>query len=398
MGLSLYWVAMDPLQAAATLANPRIDSTDRVEASPNYVFGFQQNRPKFAPWNAPQQAAELIPAQLAEGDLDVEVVDTGWASVSIQSTELAGHLRTVLNPFNPVTVAGGPAAIPTVTEILEGPAAGHGTFIVNLLHRLLPTALITAAAIPPRFSTDDAFVPPDGTGPVSIRDDAAVTFAMVDSLTRELAGNLDYLNLSFGTYGCSEAAAALDAEAPDPTISFFAPLGMRRVLDRLAKSTSAGGAEDPPAQVFAAAGNDAQRPKHPVLFFPAAWAPQWEWLHSVASDPYVPTPPGTTEDYSNRGPWVEAQAAGTNVVSLLPARTTGEPEGWYRWSGTSFATPCALATHAAGTFVNGVYVPNGYVDIVTDPTTFADATAGAAEQDPYMDCGVNRPPPPGDAG
>ncbi len=274
VNLSLYSVDMDPLQAAATLANPGIAEADRVAASPNYVYGFEQNRPKFAPGNTPEAATKLIPEPLSTDDLQVEVVDTGWKALSrqsqddveLQSSSLDGLLTTAFNPF---TV--GPPAPAPISEVLEGRDAGHGTFIVNLLHRLLPRASITVAAIPPRFEADDGFVPPvvDG-GAVSIRDDASVTFGVLASLTNDLDENLDYLNLSFGTYGCTEAAASLDAEA-DPNIGFFAPLGMRRVLDGLA-DRSGDGDTDPSTEVFAAAGNDAQRPDHPVLFFPAAWA------------------------------------------------------------------------------------------------------------------------------
>jgi hypothetical protein len=33
---------------------------------------------------------------------------------------------------------------------------------------------------------------------------------------------------------------------------------------------------------------------------------------------------------------------------LLPVTSTWvDDPGWFSWSGTSFATPCALATHAA---------------------------------------------------
>jgi hypothetical protein len=224
-------------------------------------------------------------------------------------------------------------------------AAGHGTFIVNMLGQLLPGATITPAAIGARWDHDDRLdVPTPGGQPATVRDDSSVTAALV-ALAGE--GPFDYLNLSFGTYGCTEMIEPfgdVDAEAMAellPTIpTYLVPLGLFTVL----KNWGGGG-----AQVFAASGNDANRPNHPEVFFPAAWARLYEWLYSVASDPIEFDSDTDDDDYSNRGPWVEHQAKGTRVVSRLPAIPQwGDVEDWYAWSGTSFAAPCALAAHAAG--------------------------------------------------
>jgi hypothetical protein len=168
-----------------------------------------------------------------------------------------------------------------------------------------------------------------------VRDDSSITAAL-EALAFE--GPYQYLNLSFGTYGCTERLDGV-VESDEEVPVYMTPLGLRTVLENWA-----GGGE---MQVFAASGNDGLRPTDRAIFYPAGWARDDGggdgdgWLYSVASDPK------DGDDYSNRGWWVELQAKGTRVVSYLPDTTAWGPEDWYAWSGTSFATPCALAAHAA---------------------------------------------------
>jgi hypothetical protein len=204
----------------------------------------------------------------------------------------------------------------------------------------------------------DADLPREGAdataGGLPLRGDDDV----VHALTTYFPGSpsLDYLNLSFGSYGCSTFDVG-DFEFRDDTFGdllgeegglvfdYRQPLGMRMALTAV---RNANGGE---MHVFAAAGNDSFRQDEgdPEVFYPAGWALRdADWIHSVASDPKLAPRPGESEtgDYSNRNQWVETQARGTFAVSWLPDTSWGPPD-WYSWSGTSFATPCALAKHAA---------------------------------------------------
>jgi hypothetical protein len=208
-----------------------------------------------------------------------------------------------------------------------------------MLGHLLPGATITPGSIGQRYDHDDRIALPTPEGQTAVvRDDSSVTAALV-ALAQ--AGNYEYdfLNLSFGTYGCTQLLDP-DIESDEQVPVYMTPLGLRTVLRNWADGAD--------MEVFAASGNDGHRTtEHGEIFFPAGWAPTYPWLHSVASDPREIDDDFTDDDdYSNRGWWVEFQARGTRVVSRLPATDWG-PEDWYSWSGTSFATPCALAVAAA---------------------------------------------------
>ncbi len=97
------------------------------------------------------------------------------------------------------------------------------------------------------------------------------------------------------------------------------------------------------AVVVASAGNDAtDRPMFPACL------PDVVAVASI--DPYGPAP------YSNHGPWVDACAPGSDLVSaffefngkmeVFPHPGSADPDNfkhWARWTGTSFAAPIVSA-------------------------------------------------------
>ena len=193
---------------------------------------------------------------------------------------------------------------PVEEEVHDGVAAGHGTFIVNLLAQLLPQATIYAASTGLRYDDDDHLGLDTEQGTTAVmRDDSTVAAALNALAVNVGDDGLDYLNLSFGTYGCTgllETPVESAAEIP----VYMTPLGLRTVLENWA-------AANPEMQVFAASGNDSHDASvDPEIFFPAGWAvePDHEWLHSVASDPLNVDVSNPDDDYSNRGWWVELQA------------------------------------------------------------------------------------------
>jgi hypothetical protein len=215
---------------------------------------------------------------------------------------------------------------PAGPETLDTNAAGHGTFIVALLARLLPQTQIYAARVAPRFAADDFFEHPSNGTVVTVRDDFSLTWTLMS-----LPSEMNYVNLSLGTYGCAEQTDSVGDGA------FRSPLGVRRAIEVV---TSSG------TLVFAATGNDEHREdRADPAFFPAAWAREFEGLFSVASDQL------NGIDYSNRGGYVEHQARGSRTVSILPSTNTWGAPGWYAWSGTSFATPCAIVGHISNQLV-----------------------------------------------
>lgn len=349
---------VDPLDLAAAL-NGTAQEPGPMKAAPNYLASFSQ-RWKYAPYDDPAEAdppRDLGALAIGETGLPIAVLDTGYVALENAPAQQANVIPLVLQD-----VPGGVAAAPPPPELLEGRVAGHGTFIVNILAQLLPGATIHAVTLPARLAGDDEYGNSISPG-TSVRDDSTITWAIETLLA---ANEVRLINLSGGSYGCTSLG---DGE------EYYEPLGLRQLMDVI-DERNASGEESDQIQVFAASGNDQQR-SGGAVFYPAGWGPDYEWLHSVASDP---ANDGT--DYSNRGDWVEFQAAGSHVVSYLP-QTTRPPagaaappeshdEGWYSWSGTSFATPCALAAHAAGTL------------------SLEAATLNGA--DPFTDCGINAPP------
>ena len=340
----------DPLEAARTLADNSID------AAPNYIYAFAPAW-MYAPFGPP--SAQNVPPSPPLRDTTkspiIAVLDTGWTAVSSPSATVASGKMSSLPPqmilpngATAATVANGAAA---PTEVTTGVAAGHGTFIINELGRILPNATYAAEGISARFPGDNNYQYDGKT--VAIRDDAMVLAALAD-----IDRSATYLNVSFGTYGCTaKHDPKIQPEGMEPWLT---PLGFRTALETLQQRQQ--------VEVFAASGNDSHGPfglATGEIFYPAGFAPLYPWLHSVASDPK-----GTT-DYSNRGPWVETQARGSQVVSQLPTTDFGG-EGWYEWSGTSFATPCALA--------NAVISGNTPAYQPVNPKSGTDQ---------YIECGLN---------
>ncbi|GAA2625969.1 hypothetical protein GCM10010399_66810 [Dactylosporangium fulvum] len=93
--------------------------------------------------------------------------------------------------------------------------------------------------------------------------------------------------------------------------------------------------------VVAAAGNDGQ---HDRPFWPAAYAgTSAPWRRRVVA---VAAHDGLRiAEWSNTGTWITVAAPGANVTSTF-VNHERFPDGWARWSGTSFATPYVAAAIA----------------------------------------------------
>jgi hypothetical protein len=191
------------------------------------------------------------------------------------------------------------------------PAAGHGAFIAGIISRIAPHTRVIVEQVLTSF----------GDGKESVVADVLSSYA----------GNVDLVNLSFGTY---------TPFCPRPLAR-----AVRAVQKGIVRDENSEEVDVRPAVVVASAGND------------ATWAPAFParlpGVVSVAAlDRWGPAA------FSNYGPWVRACAPGTDVVStfFLSAKTdAGAPfRGWASWSGTSFAAPHVVGALARRMVHDGI--------------------------------------------
>jgi hypothetical protein len=295
----------------------------------------------------------------------VAVLDTGLdlqAKVPVKSAilpskalvaYLAMPTRRASQPTWPATA--------NISEVDVGLTAGHGTFIASILTHLVPSADVSVGQIPSWLIEVAQDVGAAGatksvSWQVAVTDTATVAATLSDPELK----NFDYLNLSLGSYGCPE-----DVVFRDVTSTYWrSPTPIMKAISELAKPL-----------VFAAAGNDVSEQP----FYPAAWgscgvggvlgcpagdkgAAIAAQISSVGSNDCLGTcaskgAAGTMggRSFSNKGSWVEYPGVeGAEVVGFRPdTRETAKATatalaGPYEWSGTSFATPCALALHLVG--------------------------------------------------
>ena len=188
-------------------------------------------------------------------------------------------------------------------------ADGHGSFVTGLILREAPRARVIMCGVLDQGDTaaDDA---------LGAQDDVRVANA-VRSLAQD--SSVQVINLSFGGGVFTSKAV---------------PANLGEALAEL----------DPGIAVVAAAGNNASRRK--------VWPAAFDRVISVgALDERRILPPGATPPratFSNHGKWVQAYAAGVQVLGpfvdydetgndLFGRRPAQHFRGWARWSGTSFA-------------------------------------------------------------
>jgi hypothetical protein len=285
-------VYANPVYASPVYANPVYASSTLANS---YVCSGQ--RPSTA---RPAAVPTELPGAYAPGQVGapkVVILDTGISEASACPPMLAA--LSAQYPTQTERPDGGDPDNPP-DDFLD-PASGHGTFIAGLVHLLAPGRAIVPVRV----------VAPFGDVDVS---------TIVQAIEKLRAANVlderTIVNMSFGGYADEEMLALAAA--------------IRRV-----RRTG--------AVVVASAGNDAtDRP-----MFPACLP---DVVAVAALDPYGPAA------YTNHGPWVDACAPGTDLVSAffafdgkmemppMPGSTDPDRfEHWARWTGTSFAAPIVAA-------------------------------------------------------
>jgi hypothetical protein len=179
------------------------------------------------------------------------------------------------------------------------PVAGHGTFIAGLIEQLVPGCTIKARRV---------------VEPLGDATESDVVAAIDFAVGLEDDERPDIISMSFGGH-LSEGSFAL--------------------RDSVAAAHAAG------VVLVASAGNDGTcLPNYPAAFD--------DVISVGALGPDGPAP------WTNFGPWVDACAPGTDLVSCffadfdgsLPKINSVDPDrfrGWACWSGTSFAAPMVVA-------------------------------------------------------
>ena len=234
----------------------------------------------------------------------------------------------------------GKGAVPDPMTGLLGTHAGHGTFIAGLLRQACADADITAVRV----------MDSDGVVPELVLTDALTGIGVIQTRGKV---RFDALVLSLGYY----------SETGDD-VTYTA--GLRQLVLELAAQGTA---------IFCAAGNDSTMRRS----YPAAFADDLEFTNGTRmpmASVAALNPDSTVALFSNDGPWVNAEAAGANLVSTAPTsaqgawtqdtllegplgggRGTVDPDsfvaGFCTWSGTSFAAPVLAGRFLAGLVESG---------------------------------------------
>jgi subtilisin family serine protease len=268
----------------------RQEGDTRPAATPNHVFmgtPFEHGGPFGPPVPAPASTgfAAHRPDGLA-GLVKVAVVDTGvWRD----------------SPLPPGYYSAAPEDFETDVDVdkdglLDGDV-GHANFIAGVIAQHSPNADIQMLRVLDTFG-------------VCTELELVTALSRLDNATK-------VVNLSLGGY----------------TVDDQPPLVLQDALTDLFSTGD--------RLVIAAAGNDGQRTRP---FWPAAFAAGTQpWHHRMVA---VAAHDGQKIcDWSNAGDWVTLSAPGLDVSSTYVLHAEFST-GWALWSGTSFATPHAVAAIA----------------------------------------------------
>ncbi|WP_433208269.1 S8 family peptidase [Dactylosporangium sp. CS-047395] len=277
----------------------------------------------------------------------VEGLDVARAARRVRvQAEAAGDTRVaaspnhvfVSTPFAHAGAYGSPRPAPPGALTRPGDTGG-----VRVL--VLDTGVWLNSPLPKeRYVTDD-FEPGDDDGDGVRQGDAGhANFVAGVMLGRSQRVRPRVVRIvdTFGVCRESDLVAALRQAGDDPIVNLS--LGGYSLDDRppvLLTAALGGLLTSGDRVVVAAAGNDG---RHDRPFWPAAYAGTGvPWRRRVVA---VAAHDGRRIcDWSNTGPWVTLAAPGADVLSTY-VHHEGFPDGWARWSGTSFAAPFVAAAIA----------------------------------------------------
>lgn len=279
------------------------DDDEQIRVTPIHALAFNWHQPISATKPSPVDEPVAFP-DLPPGDRNrvIAVVDTGVVS--------AGALPSWMTS----SIVHGQGDI----EELEGDDASHGTFVTSLLRQIAPTHVVSMARAAGYGNGEER----DTTHP---EPDPTTEFHVADAIHRLIERHL----------GRSDVVEALNLSVGGPS---RANLGMAMLESALGRWREV----FPNTPIFAGAGNSPE----PHEVYPAAVAhvrgvaaadhdgDQIVW---DASDTEVaPNPPMRS--------WVDDVAPGSQLIGL---GGRGSDDA-IKWSGSSFATAVATASHTQG--------------------------------------------------
>lgn len=305
----------DPPAAVGTL------TSDEIESSVIHIVGFANH------WAAyPATRPEPVALDDLEGvpptgtDQIVAVIDTGVVS---------GGPTWFSDGISPLSDFGD-----TTTASF---GASHGTFIAGLIRRLACNHRVSMAKLP--MVDNSKAVTPEGMPPLV---DISTEIHLYQAVSRLIDRDEPFqaLNLSVGTYTQNDLSSLI----------------MRKTLDLWFERF-------PESAVFAAGGNEYEKGSAPYSpLWPAALGTDTGFAHhervfgvgavdrngsDVVWD-YHPssgfTSVETLSSAASPRPWIKVRAPGTDLISLGDF-SAGDGPQFVKWSGSSFATPVALATY-----------------------------------------------------
>ena len=238
----------------------------------------------------------------------VAVIDTGLPASNDQ----------VIEPTQPWLrgVTGGPE-----DAALVGHYGGHGLFVAGVLRTMAPRAEVF---VHPFLFTSGGVIESD----------------LAPQLVEALRTGPDIISMSAGLDLSPESATAVDRQGLLTADALHALISLEAFEEEYLRCS--------PTLLVCAAGNNGNRGP----FVPASRC----WTVAVGAL----DADGRLADYSNRGPWVDVYARGSDLVNAYPdgSYTYTETEGFVgwttrfthgmaRWSGTSFSTPLVAGLVAA---------------------------------------------------
>jgi len=294
---------------------------DGIESSVIHIVGFATHWAAYPATRPDPVAVEDLEGVPPTGtDQFVAVIDTGV--VSGGPTWFAGGISP-LSDFGDTTIA-------TV-------GASHGTFIAGLIRRLACNHRVSMAKL--RMVDNHKVASPKGMPPLI---DVSTEIHLYEAVSRLTDRDEPYqaLNLSVGTYTQNDLSSWI----------------MRKALDLWFERF-------PEGAVFAAGGNEYEKGSTPYSpLWPAALGRDTGFAHhdrlfgvgavdrngvDVVWD-YHPSSGFTSVETLSSGaslrPWIKVRAPGTDLISFGDFDAGGSPQ-FVKWSGSSFATPVALATY-----------------------------------------------------
>jgi len=298
------------------------DSSDPLghRIAPEYVFVAQQT---VHPAEDPESTEPLPPVDSGENapghGKRIAVIDTGLADE--QSRPYAPPEVVYADPTRDVD-----ALLGTRGPLL-GPAAGHGSFISDLIHRVAPGVRVINLKV----------AEPDG---------ACTEEGIVNAIRRSLESEPDIVNLSLGMYAfrispSRRSLLAAAGEEPDELAVADIWRSERWTVPPIMLQAAIEGLLQRDIVVVASAGNsNSIDPMYPAAY---------RGVVGVAAVDRE----GRRCSFSDYGDWVTASARGNHLKAMYVFgdedpyyESDGRPDtfdGWADWAGTSFSAPLVAA-------------------------------------------------------